>query len=86
MPDQLQSDPAGRAVMRGCPRCDAGDYGREPREDGLRHRPTVPTPSVGQAMEWADEGGAEATDGCRVEPDDVCEHGHSSWLIGSGLL
>lgn len=31
-------------------------------------------------------GGCEATDGCWVEPDGVCEHGHPSWLVWLELL
>ena len=29
---------------------------------------------------------AEATDGCVIEPDGVCEHGHPSWLLELGLI
>jgi hypothetical protein len=32
------------------------------------------------------EGGCEATDGCWVEPDGVCEHGCKSWLIVLGVI
>jgi hypothetical protein len=28
----------------------------------------------------------EATDGCPIEPDGVCPHGHPSWLIRLGLI
>jgi hypothetical protein len=28
----------------------------------------------------------DATDGCRVEPDGVCEHGHPSWLLYLNLI
>lgn len=28
---------------------------------------------------------AEATDGCHVEPDGACCHGHVSWLVFLGL-
>ena len=28
----------------------------------------------------------EATDGCRVEPDGICPHGHLSWLRFLGLV
>jgi hypothetical protein len=28
----------------------------------------------------------EATDGCVIEPDGVCEHGHPSWLLRLGLI
>lgn len=32
------------------------------------------------------EGDTEATDGCYVEPDGICEHGHRSWLLHLGLI
>lgn len=32
------------------------------------------------------DGGCEATDGCWVEPDGVCPHGHPSWLVKLGLI
>ncbi len=32
------------------------------------------------------EGGCEATDGCWVEPDGICEHGKKSWLIVLGMI
>ena len=35
---------------------------------------------------WEEEGGAEAVDGCWVEPDGVCEHGAPSWLLVLGLI
>jgi len=28
----------------------------------------------------------DATDGCTVEPDGICPHGHPSWLIHLGLI
>lgn len=37
-------------------------------------------------MAWHQEGGCEATDGCWVEPDGTCQHGHPSWLRKLGLL
>ena len=43
-------------------------------------------PSLEQINEWLNEGGAEATDGCWVEPDGTCEHGKPSWLIELGLI
>ena len=27
-----------------------------------------------------------ATDGCEIEPDGVCTHGHPSWLLRLGLI
>jgi hypothetical protein len=35
---------------------------------------------------WTFDGIAEATDGCQVEPDGWCEHGHVSWLVYLGLI
>lgn len=35
---------------------------------------------------WEEAGGAEAVDGCWVEPDGVCEHGAPSWLLVLGLI
>jgi hypothetical protein len=32
------------------------------------------------------EGDTDATDGCYVEPDGVCEHGHPSWPLYLGLI
>lgn len=62
------------------------------------HRPetfpggSYPTPTVDQPSD--DEIGAmlvdaidtEATDGCQVEPDGLCPHGHPSWLIVLKLI
>ena len=44
------------------------------------------TPSLDQLEQWASDGIAEATDGCQVEPDGVCEHGRKSWLIEMGFM
>ena len=48
--------------------------------------PEVPEPSTKQLVQWEAEGGCEATDGCWVEPDGVCPHGHKSWLLYLGLM
>ena len=48
--------------------------------------PTTRAPSVARLREWDRDGGCEATDGCWVEPDGECEHGHPSWLIRMGLI
>jgi len=47
--------------------------------------PTVEEPEVSELYEMAD-GIAEATDGCTVEPDGICPHGHPSWLILLGYI
>lgn len=50
--------------------------------------PTVPEPDQLEELEatiMGDEN-ATATDGCDVEPDGTCEHGHPSWLLRWGLI
>lgn len=49
-------------------------------------KPTTKEPSLATMMRWEDNGVAKATDGCRVEPDGVCPHGHPSWLIATGNI
>ena len=49
--------------------------------------PTVAQPSLEELVEWNDDdGGCEATDGCWVEPDGTCRHGHPSWLLVLGMI
>ena len=43
-------------------------------------------PSIDQLIEWEQDGIAEATDGCIVEPDGTCSHGCKSWFIVLGLI
>jgi len=53
----------------------------------LNHpKPTTDRPSLEDLEEWMTDGGCEATDGCWVEPDGICEHGHPSWLQRIGLI
>lgn len=49
-------------------------------------KPTTKKPTQRQITEWYWEGIAEATDGCRVEPDGTCEHGHPSWMLVLGMI
>ena len=49
-------------------------------------KPTETAPDVDTLEEWMDDCGCEATDGCWVEPDGVCEHGHPSWLLVLGMI
>lgn len=50
-------------------------------------KPTAKPPSFDEIMEMVDEdGGCEATDGCWVEPDGMCPHGHPSWLLRLGMI
>ena len=43
-------------------------------------------PGVETLKQWMDDGVAEATDGCQVEPDGTCPHGTPSWLLQLGLI
>ena len=74
------------ALKSVCPRCDLGDFGRKKRLDRVAHRATTPKPTVDTLIEWEFDGVSEATDGCRVEPDGHCEHGHSSWMLAFGVI
>lgn len=50
-------------------------------------RPTTERPDLETLEEWMmDEGMCEATDGCVIEPDGICPHGHPSWLLRLGLI
>lgn len=48
--------------------------------------PTEEEPDEEQLTEWTYDSVCDATDGCTVEPDGVCPHGHPSWLIHFGLI
>lgn len=49
--------------------------------------PTAKMPKTATLERWLiSEGMAKATDGCKVEPDGVCPHGHPSWLVRLGLI
>jgi hypothetical protein len=48
--------------------------------------PETDEPDLDQLMEWMHDDVAEATDGCEVEPDGVCEHRHPSWLLRLGYI
>jgi len=48
--------------------------------------PTEEEPSMDQIEEWVFDSVCEATDGCEVEPDGWCQHGHVSWLIYLGIM
>jgi hypothetical protein len=61
-----------------CETCGAGP--------GQRHKATEPRPTFEQLEAWVSDGVAEATDGCTVEPDGECSHGHRSWLLVLGYI
>lgn len=69
-----------------CPRCALKDFGTTKRADGIRHRATTKMPSIRTLERQSFNGVAKATDGCKVEPDGRCPHGHSSWLILAGVI
>ena len=50
-------------------------------------KPTMEEPDIEELMEMEFEyGTCYATDGCTVEPDGVCEHGHPSWMMYWGVI
>jgi hypothetical protein len=55
--------------------------------EGQWPQPTAGEPSPETLEEWIDgDGACAATDGCWVELDGVCPHGHPSWLLRLGLI
>ena len=49
--------------------------------------PTTDTPDLETIEEWMwEDFGCEASDGCWVEVDGRCPHGHPSWLLRLGLV
>jgi len=48
--------------------------------------PTVSEPSEDELEEMVYDSVCDATDGCSVEPDGKCSHGHPSWLRKLGLI
>ena len=68
-----------RVVVEQCESCG--------RTNGERHIATVPRPSEDELEDWVfDRENAQATDGCDVESDGICEHGHQSWMLNMGLI
>lgn len=48
--------------------------------------PITPEPVFVALAQFLFEGVAETTDGCLVEPDGICRHGHPSWLLRLGVI
>jgi len=48
--------------------------------------PMTDQPDLEVLLAWFMDGDGEATDGCIVEPDGVCPHGHPSWLLKLGMM
>lgn len=49
-------------------------------------KPTEPEPSLEELEQFVMDSVCDATDGCSVEPDGECEHGHVSWLVYLRLI
>ncbi len=58
----------------------------DPINTGIYPEPTMEEPEFDELQEWVYDSLCEATDGCTVEPDGVCPHGHPSWLLHFGLI
>jgi hypothetical protein len=48
--------------------------------------PTVEQPDWETLEEWLLDSVCEATDGCIVEHDGRCPHGHPAWILRLGLI
>lgn len=49
--------------------------------------PLTPEPSEDELEDWVfDRSLPEATDGCNIEPDGICPHGHPSWMLRLGII
>jgi hypothetical protein len=48
--------------------------------------PETDEPDDEMLQEWVMDSLVESTDGCEVEPDGTCPHGHPSWLMRLGLV
>lgn len=55
-------------------------------QTGTWPEPTTAQPDWETLEAWTWEGFCEATDGCIVEPDGHCPHGHPSWLLSLGMI
>jgi len=66
-----------------CPTCQVES---DPDTGRIAHKVTTRIPDIAQLEEWMSDGECEATDGCLVEPDGTCEHGHRSWLLRLSMI
>ncbi len=77
-----------------CPTCNSAAYTTMGTlSDKLRIRCqdcgsdySIDSPSIDTLKDWDNDAGCEALDGCWVEPDGACEHGHPSWLRALGMI
>ena len=58
----------------------------KPKESSQEKPKKRKRPSLATLERWTYDDDAEATDGCRVEPDGTCPHGKKSWLLELGFL
>lgn len=56
------------------------------RARGEKHVATEKRPSIAKMERWSSNGIVNATDGCHVEPDGYCPHGHASWMLRLGYI
>lgn len=57
------------------------------RRDTHWPEPTTEEPSIDELRDVIlDREYPTATDGCVIEPDGVCEHGHPSWMLKLGYI
>ena len=77
--------PGGQVLCVACNECGAvlqGGAGDGPAWPS----PTTAQPSIEELEEFEEDGGCLATDGCWVETDGTCPHGHPSWLLVLGMI
>lgn len=59
----------------------------DPRSREHWPEPTEDQPSEDEVIAMLiDSAPCTATDGCEVDPDGLCPHGHPSWLLVYGLI
>jgi hypothetical protein len=55
-------------------------------------QPTVPVPDINEVISDLEDAvmdnrvSFETSDGCEVESDGTCTHGHPTWLVRFGLI
>lgn len=70
-------------LARVCESCGAE---ADPETMKIVHTATT-EPTDEQLVEWLSDGSeCESTDGCIVELDGRCEHGHQSWVRRLGMI
>jgi len=53
--------------------------------DHVGHR-VKNAPSNKTLEHYVYDGVVKSPDGCRIEPDGICQHGHASWLMIIGII